>query len=171
MRRRTILLATAALLPLAGCGIFSTNTTNGVTTVTLNVANAEAWGNAFINAATLISSLAGVAGTAAGTAIAATGATAKTDLATFVAQAGSQVTLIFDTTSVPAFVTSLLGDGQTLSGLAGGVITSTSTTVAQSYLTALQTIVALFQAAVSTTAAAAPMKMTQAQALATLRVK
>lgn len=171
---RRLLLSASALIPVAACGIVSTNTTNGVTTLTVDVAQVSAWGQAFANAALLISGLPGVAGTSVGTLIAGVSVTAKTDLAAFTTFAGNNVSLSFNSTSVPAAISSLLADGQTLLVDAGGVtgLSSSVATTAQTYIDAISTLVALFQGALSSgVAAAMAPKMTEAQALMALGVK
>lgn len=179
--RRTTLLRTAAILPvaaLAACGVFTSTTTNGVTTITINVAQVNAWGAAFINAAALVSGLPGIAGTPAGLAIVAVGAVAKTDLAAFTATAGASVSLTFDKTSAPAAIQSLLTDGQTLLTDAQGALGSVapaSLGSAQTYVAAIQTIVSLFTAAMGVSASTAKVSatapMSEANALASLGVK
>jgi hypothetical protein len=196
MNRRAILRA-SALVPvtaaLAACGIFTSTTTNDVTTVTVNVSDLNAWGTAIINAATLVSGLPGISTTTQGAGIAAISKAATAALAAVDVAAGTSQTFTFNSGSVPASITSLLSDGTTLladAQAAAGGVTGTSVQTAQTYIEALTTIVALFQAAVSTipttTAPAAasghvmtvlpdgvipmPAKMTEAQALAALGV-
>lgn len=180
MKLRTMLLV-SALIPgvasLGACSAATSTTTNQVTTVTVNVADLNAWGNAIVNAAKLVSTLPGIVGTPAGTTIAGIATIAGTDLAAVAAAAGASQTFTFNNGSVPAAINSLLGDGQTLLTDAQGAIgnvSSTATQNAQTYIAALSTIVALFQATVTTLPPAAAMadaKMTPAQALAVLGVK
>lgn len=166
-------LATA----LNGCGAITSNTTGGVTTLTVNVTQLNAWGQAFASGAKLIAGLPGIAGTAAGIAILAVATAVGTDLAAFNKVAGGSVSLSFNSTSIPAAVQSLANDGQTLLADASGALVNVATTAmtnAQTYINAVQTIVSLFQAELSAAPVGAALKatsMTEATALATLGVK
>ena len=174
--RRTLLRTSAlgSVAALAACGVVSSTTSNGVTTITVNVAQVAAWGAAIKNGAALIAGLPGVAGTPQGAVVMAIVAVVTADLAAFSTAAGGSVSLTFNSTSVPAAVSSLLTDGKTLLTDAQGALGNVGATVlatAQTYVAAVQTIVALFEAALGSTAvgAAAP-KMTEAQALTVLGV-
>ena len=178
--RRAVLTGATALIPAAvliGCGAVTTTTTNGVTTITINVAQINAWATAFINAAALVAALPGIAGTPTGLAITGVGGAAKLDLGAFTAVAGNSLSLTFNSTSAPAAVQSLLADGNELLTDAKGALGSVASTAlgsAQTYVTALGTIVSLFQAAmgvsasVATVSATAPMS--ESTALKTLGV-
>lgn len=168
---RRAILGASALIPAAallGCGMISSTTTNGVTTVTVNTADANNWGQAFINAASLIATL---AIPASAPAILAIGATAKVDLAAFNTATNGTLTLTFNSGSPPAALASLLTDGQNLLTAAQGAIPAAAATQAQTYLTALATIVSTAEAAVGVSVAGAAARMTQTQALATLGVR
>ena len=119
--RRIALLSAASLLALAGCSAVTSTTTNGVTTITVNVADIDDWAEAFLNAAGLILALPGIAAGPTGIAITAVLAVIKADLAAFNAASGGNVTLTFNSTSVPAAIQSVLTDGQTLLSDAAGV--------------------------------------------------
>jgi hypothetical protein len=174
--RRWVLFAAAATAALSGCGAISTTTTGGVTTLTINVAQLNAWGQAFSNGAKLISGLPGILGTPAGLAIFAITTAAASDLAAFNVAAGGSVSLKFDRTSIPAAVQSLANDGQTLltdSVGALGNVATTAMTTAQTYVSAVQALVSLFQAALGVAPVAAmrgATPMSEAHALATLNV-
>ncbi|MDE2105501.1 MAG: hypothetical protein KGL39_50205 [Patescibacteria group bacterium] len=174
--------AALALMPLAGltgCGLITTTTTNGVTTITVNVKQLDAWGQAFANAASLIGVLPGIAGTPAGVAILGISALAAGDIAAIDKSANGALVLTFDATSIPAAVSSLLTDGSTLltdSSNALPSVASGAVSVAQTYIAALKTVVSLLTAALTppasgpVVAAAMPRPMTEAAALKTLRV-
>ena len=171
LRRRQ--LASLALLPLvAGCGVFSSGTQNGVTTVTVNVAQLNAWGTALLNSAALILSLPGIAGTPPATAISVVAMAIRTDLAAFVQTAGSNVTLTFDSSSVPAAIKSLMDDAQQLLTIAQStlsLVVSNSLQIARTYIAAIQTIVSLLTA-IASSAAPPPAPMSERTALTTLKV-
>jgi len=161
--RRFILISPFVLATLPSC---TTSTVNGVTTVTINLTSITAWGEAIANAATLLAPLTG----ALAPVIAAIAQTAQTDLAAVTASAGGAAVLTFATGSVPAAIESLLADGQTIltdiSGLTG---TTLNTSVAQTYVTALRTVVSVFGAAIgSASATPEETNMTEAQALTVL---
>jgi hypothetical protein len=177
--RRTALRGTVALSAaslLAACNAVTTTTTGGVTTVTVNVAQLTAWGQAVVSGAQLIAGLPGIVGTAAGATISAVATAAGIDLRAFAAAAGASQTLTFNNTSIPAAIQSLAADGQTLlidaAGALGGV-PAASLQTAQTYINAVQTIVVLLQAAIGTAPAAATLapRMSETQALAVLGVK
>ena len=164
-------LSLLALAPVAACGLVQTTTTNGVTTVTVNVADVVAYAQAGINAASLVGSL--VPG---GAAIVAVGSTIAVDLAAFSKATAGQVTLTWNATSVPALVRSLLGDVQQLLADVTAAVPQVPASVASqasTYLSALSTVVTLFEALVApaSVAAAKPISMTRLQALSALGVK
>lgn len=177
---RRALLRSSALVPvaaaLAACGAVTETTTNGVTTVTVNVAQIDAWGRAFANGAKLIAGLPGLSGTATGLGISAVAAVVEADLAAFDKASGGSVSLAFNSTSVPAAVASLLADGKTLATDAAGAlgnVASTAVQTAQTYIIAVETVVSLFQAAVGSIAVGAAVggtRMSEAQALTALGV-
>lgn len=162
--------AVGALALLTGC---TSTTTNGVTTVTINVAQANAWGQALLNATSLVTSLPGVVGTPPALAISAIEPLISADLTAFNTAANGQLVLTYDRSTPASAVTSLAADGQKLVSdvqAAIGTVASGQLQTAQTYLAAVKTIVSLFQAAAgSVTAAAAPGGMTEAQALAVLK--
>lgn len=171
--RRRSLLAASALLPLAACGAVTVTTANGVTTVKINTASIDAWGQAAINAATMLAPLAG----AAAPAILAIGGVARVDLAAFDKASAGSVTLTFDRGSPPAAVASVLADARNLLTAAQPVIPAKSGTAAATYLSALAVIVSTAEAAVGVapTAVAARLSaerpMTEGEALTALGVK
>lgn len=170
LSRRTILSAVPVVLATA-C---TTSNTNGIASVTVDVAEVNAWGQAFANGALRISGLPGVMGTTVGATIAAVATTVKADLTTFVGVAGSSVTLSLNTSTAQAAVSSLLADGETLIRATNGItgLDSDTATTAQTYIAAISDLVAIFQAVLSPTMAAAlAPKMTEAQAFAILGVK
>ena len=171
MNRRA-LLATTMLAPLAACGVVTSTTTNGVTTVTINVAKIDSYAKAF---GAFTSAVAGVSGIAPFlTTIEVAESMALQDLAAFDAATNGQLVLTFDATSVPASVTSILDDGR-------AVLAAIQTALPQSAIVgtvldafnAVKTIVMLFEALLPSfgAVAASRVPMSEAQALAVLGVK
>lgn len=174
MDRRLLLRNSALFIPfvtLAGCGIVTTTTTNGVTTTTVNVKQIQTWATAFENAATLVASLPGVP-TSIATILKLVNNQINIDLAAFDTATSGKLTLTFDATSPPAALSSLLTDGNTLlTDIKGSVsnVVTTYATDAQTYLNALSTIVSLFEAALGSVGSAQPV-MSESAALAALHV-
>lgn len=149
MNRRQ-LLSTVPLLAVAAC---TSTTVNGVTTVTINVAQAVAYGNAASAAVDAFLALPGVA-KAIGTKYAEVqGAIAKVGAigAAVQAAAGSSQTFTFDTNKPPAFIGSLgaaLGlirtDVTAAMTAIGSGATSQVTAYYQGVLAILNAIAALF---------------------------
>ena len=168
MNRRHFLASTAiaaATLALSACDAVTSTTTNGVTTLTINVAQINAWGQAIVNGADILAPFAGTAGSI----ILLVAKTAEADLASVNTLSGGSATLTFNSTSIPAAVQSLLTDGKTVVADASGAISASAGTAATEALNALETIVSIFAATLGSMGAAAP-KMSEAQALATLKV-
>jgi hypothetical protein len=169
--KESLLLASAlvgGVTLMAGC---TTSTVNGVTTVTLNVAQVNAWGQALVNSTTLVAGLPGINATPEAQAIKLVGPMISGDLAAFNKAANGALSLTFNTTSPAAGITSLVTDAQTLLNDTSAAIGSNLGGVAQEYLDAIKTVVSLIQAATATSLVAGATPMTEAQALATLGVK
>ena len=131
--------------PVAAC---TTSNVNGVSTVTLNVAETVAWGQAVANAAVLFAGFPGVPASVSTTMTTLAGLISA-DLTAFKAAAGNSVTLSFAATSPNAAVTSLLNDGQTVLTDASGVVKGVAAQYlaqAQTALNSLKTIMSIFQA-------------------------
>ena len=180
MNRRHLLRTTALALvaaPIAACSVFQSTTTNGVTTITVNVAKLDAYGQAFINGGTMLLDLPGISTLPAAAAVATVLAVLKTDIAAFDTATQGQATLTFDATSVPAAVQSVLADGKTLLTDARSVLGTAeqaAASTAQTYIDAIQTVVSIFSATIGQITAGAragAVPMTETQALAVLRVK
>lgn len=173
---RRAILGTSALLPaaaLVGCGIVTTTKVNGVTTITVNVAQINAWAQAFGNGAAMVAGLPGIVGTPAGAAIAAISALVKVDAAAFNTAAAGSLTLTFNATSVPASIQSIVTDGQTLLNATKAAIPqvpAAAATLANTYLNAIATLVSLAEAAITTKVGTPHTPMTEGAALAVLRV-
>lgn len=167
---RRHILAASAIVPIAACGIVTTTGNS----VSINVAQIDAWGQAFLNAAGLVLTLPGLA-VPYGALVTALIPVIKADLAAFDASAGGKVTLTFDASSVPAGVSSLLADGkQLLTDVTSvpGLLADGAASTANTYVQAIATIVSIFSAAVgSVSVGAASGGMTEGQALAVLHVK
>ena len=146
MKRRAFLIATTAL---AGCNV----TTNGSsTTVTINVSQAVAWGTAFVNAAGILAQIAGIAGTPFAQTFtsviqpALLGALNELNAAT-----NGTVSLTVDKASPQAFLQSMFNNASTLLSTAKTALPNvapTALTTAQTYVSALQTLVSVFGAAI-----------------------
>src|SRR6185437_2961755 len=180
MNRRHLLRTTALAMiaaPIAACSVFQSTTTNGVTTITVNVAKLDAYGQAFINGGTMLLDLPGISTLPAAAAVATVLAVLKTDIAAFDTATQGQATLTFDATSVPAAVQSVLADGKTLLTDARSVLGTAeqaAASTAQTYIDAIQTVVSIFSATIGQITAGAragAVPMTETQALAVLRVK
>lgn len=174
LTRRSIVSAIPGIAAVGALAACSSTTTNGVTTITLNVAQANAWAQAALNAVTLVTSLPGIVGTPPALAIIAVEPLISADLTAFNTAANGQLVLTYDRTSPAAAVTSLAADGQklvTAVQAAIGNVASSAMQTAQTYLAAVKTIVSLFQAAAGSVAASAEMGMSEGDALKTLGVK
>lgn len=170
--RRGLLLAGCAL-PLAACGIVSSQTTNGVTIITVNTAKAAAFAQALSNLGGDILAVPGVATILGPTFLLFQAA--NTDLAgipaAINAYAGGAQTFSFDTTSAPAFINSLVADANTMmadakqaTNVPGGIVSTF-----QAIVTVAQATVALLTIAVAAPAPK-PGQMSLAQAMAVARV-
>ena len=181
LTRRALLGATILGVPvvLAGCGFVSTSTTNGVTTVTVNVANLATVAGGIAGVAGLLIGVPGV-GALLTSAIGATAAAAiptviadiNGAVASLTASAGAQQTLTFTSTSVPAFASAILTDAQTLvkdatslmTGAGLGASAAEITQYAQGVQTLGNAIIAQLSALLpQSSAASAVMPPTQAE--------
>lgn len=175
MLTRRFLLSTVtpaiAAAALVGC---TTTTVNGVTTVTLNVAQVNGWAQAVLNSIALVAGLTGVVGTPVAATIMALEPVVSADLTAFDTATNGSLVLTFDSTSPSKVASSLLQDAQTvLSAVVAAVpqVPSAMEQTAQEYLQALKTVVGFFQAAMGSVAASAvKAPMTEAQALKVLNV-
>jgi hypothetical protein len=176
---RRSLLATTALLPVSACGIFSSTTTNGVTTITVNVQKLSTLTTAINGFAPLLLALI-PGGAVAAPIVASIGAAVATDINALSAETNGQETLSFNNTSVPAALQSLLGDAQksvtdAQGAIQQGQIPSGSLTTANLYITALETVLGELEDAISppstVAAARAPTGMSLATATSILARK
>lgn len=173
--RRNILAAMALAMPAAACGIISTATTNGVTVVTVNCAKVDAWAQAFQNGINLILGLPGMSALlgVGATVLSAVSTTITVEIAAFDKASGGATTFTFDSTSVPAMISSLLADGQKLvatvqASLPQNAIVGTVAT----YVNAIETVVSVFEATLGTSATAGALPPhAEVAALAVLGVK
>lgn len=163
----------AASTALAGC--VSSSTTNGVTTITVNTATISAYASGLSLVATALGAgltIAGV-GAAVAPAISGIGAMAAQDAKALATATNGQQTFSFNTTSAPAFVTSLLTDATSLKAELNALGTALPPTV-QTYYNAAMTIASAVQSALSlatAVAAPAPGGMSVSDALAVVHVK
>jgi hypothetical protein len=182
MNRRFLLLSVSAIVPaafLAGCGAFTSNTVNGVTTVTVNVAKIDAYGLAIQNGADALLAnplISGALGPQTSIAIAAALASAAAAINAINTSAKGSQTFTFNSASVPTALVSLQADAVTIfntfkTGLAAAGQSLPANVL--SVFDALQTVVALLLALIPTVgapkASALPrMTMAENQALTIL---
>lgn len=181
LNRRSILLAgvgVAGALALAGC---ATTSIGKVTTVTLNVAKIAAYADAGLNAvSTVTDALVLFPGLAAYTApLQAVESILQVALTNFTAAAGSNVTVVYDDTNIKTAVDSVLSAIQSIASQVATIILAmakqtalglSDKTVSKVQLAhdALSTIIAVFQALLSSTVST-PVAMSETQALRVLR--
>lgn len=155
MQRRKLFKAAGALSAtalLAGCGVVSAVTVNGVTTVTFNIAKANSYVQAIsavekaLVADPLIAAVLGVAGVTAVNLIVTNAAAAMSAIEV---ESGGSATLVFNSAAVPAMVQSLLTDAsnlmETINAAVAKIGTALSAATAQ-FLANLQATVALLLA-------------------------
>lgn len=154
-------MVTRRYLLLCGTTTFvvscTSSKTGTVTTVVLNVASWNAWGQALVSAAQLVSVLPGIPPQIA-VPIQALGPEISGAMSAFNTAAAGQITLTVDTSSPVNVASTLEADAERLlSDTEAAVpnVASTQVTQAKEYLAAIETIVALLQAAMSTNTAAA----------------
>lgn len=182
MNRRnfgTALAASLCAVALAGCGVVTRKTVNGITTITINMAKLDAYAQAIDNAVKtllgnpLIASVMGP-GVAAGIEAAAMGVASAAALLD--KQANGSATLTFNATNPPAALKSLQADAvKVFNGLKDAVTAAGAAVpakVSQAF-SALETIVAFVLALMPSVAAAKAktvpvVKMPEAKALKVL---
>lgn len=169
---RRLMLQSTGLVALAAC---ATTKTGSVTTLEVDVAKIDGWGQALASGIQLAANLPGIQGTPAGLAILAVAPTVATDLRAFDTAAGGKLTLVIDTSNPANFVNALVADGQKLASdvqAAVPLAIGQSVGLVQTYLAAINTIVALLQAAGgSPVAGLTPQSMTESQAMGVLLPK
>jgi len=181
--RRRFLSSTALAGAGAALGACSLTKTPTGYSVTVNVAEADAWAQAFKNAATLVLAIPAFTSVASAAVIAgidtAVGLVA-TDIGVIDKAASGQVTITLQTTGVKDALSSLLTAGNQIISLAQGVVpTITDSTEAQTvtqYLAAASTLASVLSALLASasvslaTSAVKPDVVTQRAAYRTLRV-
>lgn len=173
--RRAILGATA-LVPLAGCGIVTTTTTNGVTTVTVNVAKLIAYLSGAAALASAFLAVPGVGGLLAPTIAAAVNkaiAVVNADIPAVNTAVKGAVTISFNTGSPPAFLTSIAADLQGLQTEVSAIVTATGASLppaATPYFQGILSVVNAFVALLSIPAAAPKHLMPVNAALALVHI-
>lgn len=179
MNRRNLLGASALAATgavLAGCGLFTTSTTNGVTTLTVNVDTIDKIAHAIENAVLLVASLPGIVGTPVAATIAAVGSLVISAVDQFDSASGGSLSVSIDTTGVLPAIQSLIADAQKLLGYLQtsiGNLVGAALQTAQTYAAALATLVSTLQAAIglaTTTPPAAAKLLDMSTALATFGV-
>lgn len=150
MNRRSFLRSFTALTvasTLVACNTVTSTTTNGVTEITVKVAQIVSYAQAAINFTQLILATVGVAvdpTIAALLRLAST--TVATDLQAFVAASNGAVTMSFDATSVPTEISSLLADSQKILTLAQTALGDTINKTAATYIADFGVVVSVFEA-------------------------
>jgi hypothetical protein len=173
--RRNLLRASALTVvgtALAACSIFSSTTTNGVTTVTIDTARVSTDGSAIltaISAVLMAPSIIVLLGPNLLTAQAALAA-AQLALSQFTAMTGPSVTLALDTTKAQALIASFAGDVSQILTLVQPLtakLKGTTATAIGNYVAATMTLLPLVQLAAALSATGATKtSMTEQQALA-----
>ncbi|WP_233140468.1 hypothetical protein [Acetobacter sp. DsW_063] len=172
------LVTGAALATLGATQGCTVSTSGNVTTATLNVAKVVAYGQAGLNMLGTLTTLAAAfpALTTYATAGAAIETTLSAALTAFETAAGSSVSVSYDDTSYKTAIDSILADLQqadtvaanALSG-AGSALSDSAKSTLSTGLSAIRTVVSVFQAALAGTSAG-QLAMSEAQALRTLHV-
>lgn len=168
MNRRSLLLGTTTLLGLAGCGAISSVTTNGTTTLTVNVSTIDNFAQAFMNSIALAADI--IPGGQGIASLISIGNSIAADIGLFDQSSSGQVQLQFTTASIPAALNSIFQDAKTLlSGLKTNLTTAVSTQ-ATTLLQSVETLESLLAAMLGATGdVVGPQHMTQAQALQNLQ--
>lgn len=179
MNRRHLLTAASAIVPaalLAGCGMITTTTTGGVTTVSVNLVALNDYVQAAKNGAAilLISPLIAAAlGPVKIALIEATIANAAAQIAALTKASNGVATLTFTASSAPAAISAIQSDAATI--LAAGSVMfgsfkSTLGTQIQQTVDAFATVIDLMKAAGASTVAAPKLPMAPKAALSLLGV-
>jgi hypothetical protein len=184
LSRRNLLRATALAGPtiaLASCSsLFTSVTTEGVTTVTVNLTKLSQYATALKNGVTTLFGVTAIVAALGPTVVSlVTGVVDNlADQAAALSAADNGATsLVFTTTNVPAALSAFQQDAVTVASNTATVFASLNGKVAadiETVISAFNTIVALAEAVLPTPAArlsaAAPATMTESQALKTLGV-
>lgn len=177
--RRGFLRMLGACTAIGTLGACTITKIGGVTTITVNVAKVKAYGQAGINAVATVLSVAAVE-SAIGAPTVAVIETASVALSAaltaFGSAAGSRVTVSYDDTTMKTAINSVLADLQTvavdLSSAIMGAGTAVSSSIlsdANTALSALKTVVSVFEGILGVVSLSAP-PMSETEALSVLRV-
>lgn len=176
---RRALLGTSVLglpLALAGCGMITTTTTGGVTTVSVNLVALNDYVQAAQNGAAilLVSPLIAAAlGPVKVALIEATIANAAAQIAALTKSSNGVATLTFTASSAPAAIAAIQNDAATILAAASvmfGSFKSTLGTQIQQTVDAFATVIDLMKAAGASTVAAPKLPMAPSAALSLLGV-
>lgn len=177
--RRGFLGALAAGSALGVLGACTVTKNGSVTTITVDVAKVKAYGQAGLNAVSTILSIAAVAsaiGAPAVSVINIASAALDASLTAFASAAGSSVTVSYDNATMKTRINSVLADLQTVASDLEAGLTGASSKVSSSVLSdattalsALKTLVSVFEGVLGIVSLADPA-MTEAQALRVLGV-
>ena len=148
MYRRSLLAGVPLLGALAGCSLFTSTTTNGVTTLTMDVARTDTFVQALVSGLSQLAMLPMVP-VPYQASFAAISAMILKDVAAFDAAAGGKITLKFDSASIPKEVDSVVADAQSILTTMAAALPQTALvgTVLQ-IVSAVKTIVLLLEAMV-----------------------
>ncbi|MFT8587381.1 hypothetical protein [Acetobacter papayae] len=179
---RRALLRSSVLAGMAMLAACTVTTTNGVTTITLDVTKVKNYGQAGLNAAATVTSFLSTFPAMAPYALAITAAETALSgaLSAFSSAAGSTLTISYDDASWKTRVDSILTDLDTLAAAIESAIAGSGSTLSTSVIAdaktaynALATIISVFKALLGVSSAVrnGPTSMTEAQALAALGVR
>ncbi|MCP1214152.1 hypothetical protein [Acetobacter okinawensis] len=165
LSRRSLLRSSglAGIALLAACAVA---TTNGVTTITLDVTKVKNYGQAGLNAAATVTSFLSTFPAMAPYALAITAAETALSgaLSAFSSAAGSTLTISYNDTSWKTRVDSILTDLDTLGGAIESAISGSGSTLSTSVIAdaktaynALATVISVFKALLGVSDAKAPV--------------
>ncbi len=164
--RRNLVRSSALGMAAAALAACAVNTTNGVTTITLDVTKVKNYGQAGLNAAATVTSFLSTFPTMAPYVLAITAAETALSgaLSAFSTAAGSTLTISYNDASWKTRVDSILTDLDTLAAAiesaisgSGSVLSSTVISDAKTAYNALATIISVFKALLGVSDAKAPV--------------
>lgn len=137
--RRSLLRALAAGSALAGLAACTVTTTNGMTTITLNVAEFAYDANIALSVVKTALGFAPIPATIV-TIVNEAISLLQTGIAAFKTYAGSDISLTFDTTSVPSAIHSLINDVQTVSANISAIATSENAAISSDVMSKVEAV-------------------------------
>jgi hypothetical protein len=155
LSRRTF-VGVALAAPLAACAVSSSN---GVTTITVNVAEITSDGNVAVQVLEALLGLSGLPATIV-SAITTGVNTIEADVAAVTTGAAGSETYTFNTTSVPAFLSSLVSDvqeaGANLANVVNEVVSSSLASQIQSVASDVEAVASVIASIWTNTVSASP---------------